>query len=587
MRVPLSEQAAPLLGERFELKELLRDGRAFRLHAGYDRRTGRPVRVRVLKPYLAREPELRVAFRRLPDSPPPPGHGLLRILAVEQFQDTLAVIEEAPDGPSLHEVLQSAPVMDPGRAVALLTRLADALEPLHAAGVAHAMLSPHEVHVVQGGEFVEISGTGLSRPFAGHGLPGADENPYMMRGQGAASAFSPQCDVYSLAVILVECVTGRAPTRDDLRPGGAWRRGVPSPLQDTVHRALAPTSREGFASAAQFAAALDRALTGAPPPEEPAPDESDAEPAPEPGRSVRPRLPGAPAEPATTPESPTGKRARREPGLRARPLLVSCLASLFFALLIPAAVGIPIYAAYVRWLHSSPAEVRVPDLQSGQMRLEDARERLAPIKLKLRVVDEVYNPEVGEGRIVWQNPASGRTVKEGRTIDVKVSRGAAAVEVPNVVNVSEDQAAEILKQQQLVLGEVQKGNSRSFPVGIVLSQSPAPGRRVYEGGQVNILVSEGPNPAEDWEAIDEADPSAVPSQARFKVPQEPDPTAPQRVQIRVTDARGTRVVYDKLHESGDSVRASFTVFAPGKVEIVYNGNVVDTKSVEPRAVPSG
>lgn len=583
----MSEQAAPLLGERFELKEAVRDGRAFKLHAGYDRRTGRPVRVRILKPYLAREPEVRVAFRRLPDSPPPPGHGLLRILAVEQYQDTLAVVEETPDGPSLYEVLQGAPVMDPLKAVELTRKLADAIEPLHAAGVAHAMLSPHEVHVVQGGEFVEISGTGLSRPFAGHGLPGADENPYVMRGQDP-SAFSPQCDVYSLAVMLVQCVTGRCPSRGDLRSGGGWRRGVPSPLQDAVHRALAPTSREGFASAVQFANALEDALSGVPAPEEePGGDEETAEPSADVADPLRPRLPGTRADRTGAEAGAVGKRGPGAAKPRLSPALVSCLASLFFALLIPAAVGIPVYSAYMHWLHTSPAELQVPDLQSGQMRLEDARERLAPMKLKLRVVDEVYNPEIGDGRIVWQNPAPGRTVKEGRTIDVKVSRGAAAVQVPNIVNVSQEQAEEALKEQRLVLGEVLKGNSRSFPAGIVLSQSPGAGRTIYEGGQVNVLVSEGPSASENWEDADETDAGSVPSQARFTVPQEPDPSAPQRVQIRVTDARGTRTVYDKLHESGDNVRASFSVFAPGKVEIVYNGNVVDTKSVEPRPTRSG
>jgi serine/threonine-protein kinase len=566
----LSEDTGTLIAGRYRVGERIREGRAFRLHEGSDTQAGGGVRVRLLRPYLWREPTLRVAFRRLTEGSPPPLPGLLTLLVVEPYHDTVALVEEAPEGECLADRLRREVVLAPAEAVDLTKRAATVIQGCHEAGVVHGMLSPQELHLTAAGA-VEISGCGFTQPFSGKGLPGAEDNPYLAPEQRRGEHALSQSDVYALAVILLEALTGRPPTPESLKSGD-WKRGVPSGLQPLLESALAESARDRPTSAAALLAALDglkRDLSAAP-----APPPAEAGPEAPPEEPVRPRLTATPdrAQNVATPRKPAARVT-----VWAR--LASCLVGLIYASIIPVSVGVPVYLVYTKWMEKAPETVVVPDFQGIQRDLNDAQRDARELGLSLSVVDEVFNPDIGDNRIVWQNPAPGKVVKEGFGIDVKISRAARAVAVPNVINTNLEEAERKLKEMNLRVGDVQKGHSRTFPQDIVFSQAPEPGETIPEGGQVNLLASLGPDPSENWEGLDDPAVPSVPGSVRFEVPSSGNEDEPHRIQVKVFDQKGSRVVYDRLHMQGETVRVPFTVMGDGRVEVIRNGEVEVTKQV--------
>lgn len=544
-----------LLGGRYRLGERVREGRAFRVYAGTDAQTGEPVRIRMLRGYVARDAGMRLAFRHALDSLPEPVEGLALPLDAVGSEGTAAVIEPDPGGRCLAQELEGG-LLESAVALGRFEAIARVLTGLHAQRRAHGLLSPLEVWTRPDGSAV-ITGVCLAQAFGGAGVPGAEGNPYLAPEQRAGELPVEQSDVWALGVLLVELLTGRCPSIEDLRSGG-WRRGVPSALQRPLTVALSANPSERFRHAQAFAEAVRGvgAATAESPPASP-PRSTAARP-PQPYR----------ATPAAVRGEPAGAGARA----------TTCLVWLIASLIVPAVIALPVLGVWHRWENSVPPEVVVPDLSQTHMDQRDASQALAQVGLKLEIVDEEFNPEVAEGAVLWQDPAAGKIVRKGRPVEVRISRGAKAVRVPDVTNGTADEATNALKAVGLVVGDIQKGSSRTFPEGVVLSQAPKAGRLVSEGGKINLLVSEGAS-AED-KAASEAQEGATGSRnavVQFTVPRGEES---QRVRIRVTDDKGARAVYDQLQEPGDSVRQSLAVFGKANVEILVGETVAETRVIE-------
>lgn len=83
-------------------------------------------------------------------------------------------------------------------------------------------------------------------------------------------------------------------------------------------------------------------------------------------------------------------------------------------------------------------EVEVPNLITNN--INDINSFLSGKDLKYEIVDSIYNPNLLEGTVVYQNPmatdSTGLKVKNGRTIKVRVSKKTRLVEIPYVISKS-------------------------------------------------------------------------------------------------------------------------------------------------------
>lgn len=88
--------------------------------------------------------------------------------------------------------------------------------------------------------------------------------------------------------------------------------------------------------------------------------------------------------------------------------------------------------------------------------------------------------------IVSQNPVSGNTVMVGSSVDVSIS--AESTLVPDLQEMSLNQARQTLSRKQLTMGSVSEQITGREPVGTVLSQIPQSAQRVLTGTVVNLVI---------------------------------------------------------------------------------------------------
>ncbi|MBM4186981.1 MAG: PASTA domain-containing protein [Gemmatimonadetes bacterium] len=135
-----------------------------------------------------------------------------------------------------------------------------------------------------------------------------------------------------------------------------------------------------------------------------------------------------------------------------------------------------------------PSPVPVPDVIEFETEL--ATRVVLAAGLRLGDVDSVPSATPA-GVVVATRPAAG-TMVPGSTIDLVVSQGPVAVEVPNVVGLTRAQATARLAAAGFRLGRAIRAEGRRGDPNIVLEQRPAGGERTTPGSRVDLIFGENP-----------------------------------------------------------------------------------------------
>jgi beta-lactam-binding protein with PASTA domain len=309
--------------------------------------------------------------------------------------------------------------------------------------------------------------------------------------QARGGSVDGKADVYALALVLVEAVTGQVPFSADTTIATLMGRaerplvGPPElgPLADVVTAAGTVDPGERL-DAPAFVRALDRAAR----------DLDTPGPLPLAGHGVDDQITEvvdrdptqvaavvAPA-PATTAvaAAAAGRKRRRWPWI---------VALLVVAAILP---GAAVYAKQTLLVPSHP----VPSLQ-GKV-LSDARTIAATRHFKVKVIGSDYRDNTQPNQVLTQDPALGN-LKENRTIKLFLSRGPSPVAIPDLFNKTEEQAKAALTGVGLGVGKVERPYDENVPKGIVLDWSPK-GKQLPKGSTVDLTVSNGSAPValSDW-----------------------------------------------------------------------------------------
>ncbi len=184
--------------------------------------------------------------------------------------EPLHVVMPYVAGPNLRDLLTDGPLAS-ARTVHIVREVASALDFAHAAGVLHLDVKPSNVLVDEETGRVLLCDFGIAAPVLGRrvGTPGYVA-PELVSGNQAG----PRADVYSLGVVLYQCLTGRPPhdhqdagellwaqVHEDPLAVTALRPELPPALNKVLATALAKRPRRRYRTCTELAEALAAALT--------------------------------------------------------------------------------------------------------------------------------------------------------------------------------------------------------------------------------------------------------------------------------------------------------------------------------------
>ena len=136
------------------------------------------------------------------------------------------------------------------------------------------------------------------------------------------------------------------------------------------------------------------------------------------------------------------------------------------------------------------SDVEVPNLSN--LTQDEAISLIEESRLTVGEITEEYSGRVEAGLVISQSPRSGREVERGTTVDLTISLGAELIEVPDFTDLELLDAADLIRELGLNLGDVNEEFSDTIDDGVVISQSISAGSQVEVGESIDLAVSLGP-----------------------------------------------------------------------------------------------
>lgn len=261
-----------------------------------DHRLQRRIALKVLSPALSREPGFRERFIHESQIAAGMEHpGIVPIYGAGEADGHLYIAMRYVRGTDLRRLLSERGPLDPTRTVRIVRHVADALDAAHAESLVHRDVKPANILLVEGGEgegrdLVYLSDFGLSKRLAGESGPLTKTGQfvgtvdYVAPEQIEARAVDGRADVYSLACLLFECLTGRPPFRKGTEVATLYahvrdeppnvtdvRADLPQELDAVFRKGLAKDPGDRYATCRELASAAREVLdpqgraSGAPP----------------------------------------------------------------------------------------------------------------------------------------------------------------------------------------------------------------------------------------------------------------------------------------------------------------------------------
>ncbi len=263
------------LEHRYRLERELGEGGMATVYLADDLKHDRKVAIKVLKPELAAVLGAERFVQEIKTTAALQHPNILPLFDSGEADGFLYYVMPYVEGETLRDQLDRERQLGVDEAVALVREVADGLEYAHEHGVVHRDIKPENILIHAGRPMVADFGIALAVSAAAGGRMtetglSLGTPHYMSPEQATAEkTITARSDVYSLASVLYEMLTGDPPhtgataqqiivkiIADEARPVGEVRKSVPPNVAAALSKALEKLPADRFESAKAFSEAL-------------------------------------------------------------------------------------------------------------------------------------------------------------------------------------------------------------------------------------------------------------------------------------------------------------------------------------------
>ncbi|MFF7941353.1 protein kinase [Nocardia gamkensis] len=278
------QEPGPRTGTRFgpyELRSLLGKGGMGEVYEAYDTVKDREVAIKLLSEELAKDPMYQLRFRR--ESQAAARLAEPHVIPIHEWgviDGVLFIDMRLVRGADLRTMLRGQGPLSPARAVGIIEQIASALDAAHASNLVHRDVKPANI-LVTDADFAYLADFGIAHTEGDSAVTlvgmAVGSYIYMAPERFDVGPVTGRADVYSLACVLHECLTGATPfpsasmnvlikshMSDPPPRPSTQAAGIPAALDEVVSRGMAKDPADRFPTATALARAARAALTSAP-----------------------------------------------------------------------------------------------------------------------------------------------------------------------------------------------------------------------------------------------------------------------------------------------------------------------------------
>ncbi len=267
-----------VVADRYHILKKLGEGGMGQVYLAEHVKMGRKSALKVMNPGMNQDADAIARFNREASNASRLNHP--NICAIYDFGETpdglIYLAMEFIEGTSLTSLVEKNGALPPARAASIIHQSADALQVAHDAGIVHRDLKPDNIMIAKnrdGTDLAKVVDFGIAKAHSSDAqkvtktgmVVGTPE--YMSPEQLSGDKLDGRSDIYSLALVAFNCLTGTLPfpsdsaqeamiarlieqpkTLAEMKPDVAW----PTEVQAVMDKALARDANERYQSAAQF-----------------------------------------------------------------------------------------------------------------------------------------------------------------------------------------------------------------------------------------------------------------------------------------------------------------------------------------------
>ena len=616
-----------ILGNRYEILEKIGAGGMAKVYKAKCHLLNRIVAIKILRPEFAADEDFVKKFRRESQAAASLSHpNIVSIYDVGQEGDIYYIVMEYVKGRTLKKLIsENGGPLEVGRAIEIARQVCKALDHAHKNRIIHRDIKPQNI-LVTDDDVVKVTDFGIARAANGSTITYTGDVVgtayYFSPEQARGGIVDERTDIYSLGIVLYEMLTGKVPfegdspisvalkhIQEDIIPPSKLNDKVPKELDQIVLKATQKDVNLRYQTAADFLKDLDVFLRN--PKELNFKEEENTKTRVIPSKDVEE------LKRAAQRKEKEKKRRNVIKRIATVLLILLLLASLSYGtiyvlnnffkvsdVVVPNVVGLSLnQASKILSDHNLKMEIseeRYSDKPENTILSQDppqgsvvktgttvyvviskgtqvvvvpnvinkdyleAKNILENMGLKANIIEQ-YNDQFPRGYVFDQNPRQGVQVEYNTVIDLYVSKGQQPAIMPNVVNMTLEEATTALENAGLKLGKVIYKETTDVPENVVLEQSVPPNSEVQKGSPIDLIVSKMPQ-----DSLQQRTKNVI-----IKLPNKP---GTMKVDVYVIQNEQKNLVYSDEHTYQESPLTVPVTAYKGKatIEVDIDGEVYST-----------
>ncbi len=401
------------------------------------------------------------------------------------------IVMELVEGTTLKEAIAVQGKMSNAAIQRISKQIARALETAHEHHIIHRDIKPANILIMKSGD-VKVADFGIARISSAATLTYTNSIlgtvHYISPEQAKGKFIDEKSDLYSLGVLMYEMATGRVPfdaensvgiaikhIQEEPVPPVEWNPALDEGLNKIILKCLEKEPGDRYYDAETLIHDLDHykdlddtVLIAA---------QSDDETA----KMTRPKFPLREAvyhsKPNEEKEEEETKKGNRRWGI-------------FLVLLgLVTALGIILFFNLANQRRLDQNSTKVPSVIN--LEEKEALKMLEKNSLKGRVVSRTSSDKISAGLVIEQNIVEGTRVDKGTNVDLVISTGKGKIPVPDVRNLTVEQATIALENAGLRIGQSNYIYDDAVQSGNVVGTDPEKGESVEADSRINLKISRG------------------------------------------------------------------------------------------------
>ena len=516
----MSDLTGELIDNRYQLQRVVASGGMATIYHALDLRLDRQVAVKIMHPHLANDEDFVGRFIREAKAAAALAHPNIVAIQDQGWNEggvpAVFIVMEYIEGFTLRDVIIEQGALGVTESLRYFAPIISAMSAAHKNGILHRDIKPENILISKDGR-VKVADFGLAKgPQLGATL--TVESSVIL---GSVSYLSPEqvqrglsdmrSDVYSLGIVLFEMLTGKKPfdgespiqiaykhVNENVVAPSSLNPSIPPELDEIVLRATANNPDKRFKDAGVMHEQILALLTKLDPNKRQMSLELDIPIPKGPKGKASKKKREKPGKfdimknITTQLDLKRGNVMRESSGTTKGRHKVSTRVkrNRAIALLI---VLIIVAASWYR-ISGPGNKIVIPSLAG--MTQTQAAKAVAELGLKVDVTQKVFSEDVPKGKVITSDPAGGGRVEIAGTVHLIVSKGKDRIEVPDLVGLTLESAAALLKSSNLKVGRVSEKYNYTLEAGLIIDGNPSSGSPVRKDSSVDLMISQGPEQVE-------------------------------------------------------------------------------------------